>query len=299
MQTPTHTSIHLDDCTRFLSVRSEDARRFDLTFLDPPFNQGKDYRRHDDSMTDSDYWDWMREVCRLTLHQSSPGAAMYFMQREKNTEQVLTVLRDSGWHFQNLIIWKKKTSAVPSTVRFGKAYQIIAYATKVPRARVFNRLRINPPLPNGYSPRENGMFVTDIWDDIRELTSGYYAGDEALRNPDGERAHKQQSPIALLLRIVLSSTKPGDCVFDPFAGTGTTLSVASQLGRQAIGVEKDPVNFVQIEERLSRLRDADSIERYRNDYVYTPDLNKIWSSERLVSELSSARHQSPQPALVG
>ena len=298
MQTPPNASIHLGDCTQFLSAPQTDCPNFDLTFLDPPFNQGKDYRQHDDTMTDADYWDWMREVCKLTLHQSSPGAAMYFMQREKNTQQVLNVLRKAGWHFQNLIIWKKKTSAVPSTVRFGKAYQIIAYATKGQRARVFNRLRINPPLPNGYTPRENGMFVTDIWDDIRELTSGYYAGDEALRNPDGERVHKQQSPIALLLRIVLSSTKPGDCVFDPFAGTGTTLSVASQLERTAVGVEKDPVNYRQIRNRLSQNRAADSVGRYRKDYVHTPELDEIWRNDRPVDALNTQHSSPPSPALV-
>ena len=298
MQTPPNTSLHLGDCTQFLGEPSAEVPRFDLTFLDPPFNQGKDYRRHDDSMTDSDYWDWMREVCRLARLRSSPGAAMYFMQREKNTEEVLQVLRESGWHFQNLIIWKKKTSAVPSTVRFGKAFQIIAYATNGSRARVFNRLRIDPPVPNGYHPRENGVFVTDVWDDIRELTSGYFAGDEALRNADGERAHKQQSPIALLLRIVLSSTKPGDCVFDPFAGTGTTLSVASQLRREAIGAEKDPVNFEQIKKRLSRTRDTDSVERYRKDYAHTAELDEIWRNDQPVDALNTQHSRALSPALV-
>ncbi len=227
-------------------------------------------------MDDGDYWNWMREVCRLTLERSSQGAAMYFMQREKNAENVLRVLRESGWRFQNLIVWRKKTSAVPSEVRYGKAYQIIAFATKGRRPRVFNRLRIDPPLPNGYKPRENGIFVTDVWDDIRELTSGYYAGDEALRYDDGERIHKQQSPVALLLRIILSSTNPGDCVFDPFSGTGTTLVVASQLSRIGVGVEKDEINFDCIEARLRDARDADSIIQYRNDYIHTPSLNEIW-----------------------
>ena len=202
--------VFLDDCTRFLADNAKEAPPFDFTFLDPPFNQGKEYREHDDRLDDGEYWDWMREVCRLTLERSSEGAAMYFMQREKNAESVLRVLRESGWHFQNLIVWRKKTSAIPSQVRYGKAYQIIAFATKGWRARVFNRLRINPPLPNGYKPREKGIFVTDVWDDIRELTSGYYAGDEALRCEDGERIHKQQSPVALLLRMILSSTNPGD-----------------------------------------------------------------------------------------
>src|SRR3989338_3229794 len=99
------------------------------------------------------------------------GGAIYFMQREKNTEYVL----------QNLIIWKKKTSAVPCSNKFGKHYQIIAFATKGKNPRVFNRLRINPPLPPAYKyEREDGMYVTDVWDDIRELTSGYFAGDEEI-----------------------------------------------------------------------------------------------------------------------
>ena len=293
------TSIYLDDCTRFLSDPSRDVPAFDLTFLDPPFNQGKDYRRHDDNMTDAEYWDWMREICRLTYLHSSYGAAMYFMQREKNTEHVLRVLRESGWDFQNLIVWKKMTSAVPSQVRFGKAFQIIAYATKGSRASVFNRLRINPPLPNGYSPRENGIFVTDVWDDIRELTSGYFAGDEAIRTTDGERVHKQQSPIALLLRILLSSTRPGDFVFDPFAGTGTTLCVADQIGRIGFGIEKDPVNFNRIQQRLSERRDSDSVLRYWKSYQHTQALNDIWRIDTATSPISRVGERLPQMTLVG
>ena len=131
-------------------------------------------------MPDEDYWQMMKTVCERTYHATSKGGAIYFMQREKNTEKVLSCLRETGWTLQNLIIWKKKTSAVPCTGRYGKHYQVIAYATKGERARAFNRLRISPPLPANYKhERENGMFVTDVWDDIRELTSGYFAGDEA------------------------------------------------------------------------------------------------------------------------
>lgn len=273
--------LFFDDCARFLADNAKEAPPFDFTFLDPPFNQGKEYREHHDRLDEGEYWDWMLEVCRLTLERSSEGAAMYFMQREKNAEHVLRVLRESGWRFQNLIVWRKKTSAIPSQVRYGKAYQVIAFATKGRRARVFNRLRINPPVPNGYKPRENGIFVTDVWDDIRELTSGYYAGDEALRQDNGERVHKQQSPIALLLRMILSSTNPGDCVFDPFLGTGTTLVVASQLSRLGVGVEKDAVNYDCIKARLQDARTADSVLHYRNDYIHMPSLSEIWPSVAL------------------
>ncbi|MFZ5809989.1 MAG: DNA-methyltransferase [Chloroflexota bacterium] len=265
-----------DNCLNVLDSRTI-SERIDLTFLDPPFNQQKEYAFHQDNMREEEYWDMMTRVCDAVYQISNEGAAIYFMQREKNTEFVLACLRKTGWKFQNLIIWKKKTSAVPVANKYGKQYQIIAYATKGEKAKTFNRLRIDPPLPPNYKQkRRNGVFVTDVWDDIRELTSGYFAGDEAIRQRNGERFHKQQSPIGLLLRILLSSSRVDDWVLDPFAGTGTTLCVAEQLKRNSIGVEIDPNNVSLMVERLSNLRESDSIEKYYKEYLHTENLPAIW-----------------------
>ena len=270
------TVLH-GDCASLLDRQNTDFGHVDLTFLDPPFNQDKGYNEWDDNLPEAHYWRWMGDVCKKIYHRTASGGAIYFMQREKKTESVLRCLREAGWTFQNLIIWKKKTSAVPGMNRFGKHYQIVAFATKGERPRVFHRLRINPPLPVGYKyERENGMFVTDVWDDIRELTSGYFAGDEALRDTEGNRLHKQQAPVQLLLRIILSSTKPGDVVLDPFAGSGTTLVVAEQLGRKSTGIELDTVNVKIIEERLAEKRAADDISGLFKDYECTPELEAIW-----------------------
>jgi DNA modification methylase len=92
------------NCVEFLKNTNN---TFDLSFLDPPFNQGKEYRVHNDKLDEKEYWDWMREVCSLIYEKTSKGGAIYFMQREKNAEFVLEVLRSSGWTLQNLIIWKK------------------------------------------------------------------------------------------------------------------------------------------------------------------------------------------------
>lgn len=265
--------------------------KIDLTFLDPPFNQLKDYALHNDNLPENEYWGMMQEVCTQILKNTSDGGAIYFMQREKNAEGVLRVLREAGWELQNLIIWKKLTSAVPSSLRFGKGHQIIAFATNGKRPRVFNRLRIDPPLLKHHKyERENGCFVTDVWDDIRELTSGYFAGDEAFRNRDNTRFHKQQSPIALLLRIILSSSKIGDCVLDPFAGTGTTAVVAKQLDRDSVSVEIDQANVVCIKNRLSEIRAADNIQKFYKDYVCTENLNEIWGEA--VFEINADKTQS-------
>ena len=263
------------DCEKFLE--NDLSKKFDLTFLDPPFNQNKEYLSYNDNMRPSSYWDWMKRVCTLIFNRTSTGGAIYFMQREKNTHFVLETLQSSGWTFQNLIIWKKKTSAVPNTKRFGKHYQIIAFATKGDTPRVFNKLRINPPLlvTEKYS-RPKGRYVTDVWEDIRELTSGYFAGNEPLRFENKERVHKQQSPIALLIRIILSSSKVGGMIFDPFAGTGTTLVVAKQLHRESLGIEIDTTNYTIIKNRLTQERESDNILNYHTDYTFTENLDDIW-----------------------
>ncbi len=268
------------DCLEWLSNAPDDLG-VDMTFFDPPFLQGKQYKYFDDSQPKKDYWSWIENILSEIFRTSADGGTIYFMQREKNTEQVLHSLRESGWTFQNLIIWKKKTSAVPVKCRYSKQYQIIAFAAKGDKPRVFNKLRIDPPPePNHRQKREQGVYLTDVWDDIRELTSGYYAGDEAYRDGDGSRLHTQQSPVALLLRIILSSTMPGDLVLDPFAGTGTTAVVARQLKRDYLCLEIDPDYTELIKERMGTLRNADNIVKHYGYYRFTPNLKDIWGMEK-------------------
>ena len=264
-----------DDCEK--TLKTNFSEKIHLTFLDPPFNQGKEYNSHNDDMPEAEYWDWMTRVCKLIFEKTVDGGAIYFMQREKNTSFVLDALSKSGWTFQNLIIWRKKSSAVPGNTRFAKHYQVIAFATKGQKPNTFNKLRIQPTLlvTEKYE-RKTGMYITDVWDDIRELTSGYFAGHEPLRDRYKKRAHKQQTPVALLTRIILSSTKTDDLVFDPFAGTGTTLVVAKQLQRKSVGIELDSDNVSLIEKRLGSLRQADDITKLWDDYAHTKNLHEIW-----------------------
>ena len=276
------------DCITFLKDNIKKLKAIDLTFLDPPFNQNKNYAFHNEALPEKDYWKMMDNVCKSIFKATSPGGAIYFMQREKNTESVLKCLRKTGWFLQNLIIWEKKTSAVPCSNKFGKHYQIIAFATKGEKTKTFNKLRISPPLPPNYKNEyENGIYVTDVWDDIRELTSGYFAGDEAIRINNGERFHKQQSPLTLLLRIILSSSNITNTILDPFAGTGTTLVVAKQLNRISIGIEIDPDNIKCINNRLENFRSADNIEKYYKDYINTENLSEIWESKNYASNIQN------------
>jgi tRNA G37 N-methylase Trm5 len=90
-----------------------------------------------------------------------------------------------------------------------------------------------------------------------------------------------KAPLQLLLRIILSSTNPGDVVLDPFAGSGTTLVVAEQLGRRSIGIELDPRNVSLIQNRLAEPRKSDDVSCFFKDYTCTPDLETIWGDHKL------------------
>jgi site-specific DNA-methyltransferase (adenine-specific) len=282
-KTKAYCKVLEGDCLKYLSDGS--ISNIHLTFLDPPYRQGKHYRFFDDKQPAWKYWNWLKDILSKIHNATVDGGAIYFMQREKNAEQVLNVLRKTGWKFQSLIVWKKKTSAVPCVSRFSKQYQIIAYAIKGDKPRVFNKLRVDlPPLPEHKYKRENGVYLTDVWNDIRELTSGYFAGNEAIRDSKGNRIHTQQSPVALLLRIILSSTLPGDMVLDPLAGSGTTLVVANQLGRNSVGIEIDP-EYVKITKgRLESLRLSDNVSQHYNYYRFTPKLKEIWQLEGVAEQ---------------
>ena len=267
------------DCVQKIQefINDPNFPRVHCTFFDPPFNQDKFYAESTDNLPEEEYWEWLTEILRKIFSLTIEGGSIYFMQREKNTGRVLRALEEAGWTYQNLIVWKKLTSAVPGKFRFGKQFQIIAFYTKGKKPHVFHRLRIDPPLLMTHKhSRRNGAFLTDIWDDIRELTSGYFAGEEPLRNLEGKRLHNQQSPVRLLLRVILSSSKPGDHIFDPFGGTGTTAVVAKQLRRNSTTIELAEINIEAIKTRTNEIRPVDDIRQYCGEYVFSEELDEIW-----------------------
>ena len=95
------------DCLEWFKENKD--RKVHLTFFDPPFRQGKNYRYFDDNQPEEKYWEWIKKILSSTYDITADGGAIYFMQREKNAEYVLRSLRETGWTFQNLIIWKKRT----------------------------------------------------------------------------------------------------------------------------------------------------------------------------------------------
>ena len=77
-------------------------------------------------------------------------------------------------------------------------------------------------------------------------------GGERLKD-DGDKVHPTQKPEALLHRVILASTKPGDVVLDPFFGTGTTGAVAKRLGRRFIGIEREQEYAAMAQQRIDQV----------------------------------------------
>jgi modification methylase len=84
-------------------------------------------------------------------------------------------------------------------------------------------------------------------------------GHERLRDDAGDKAHPTQKPEALLHRVILSSTRPGEVILDPFFGSGTTGAVARRLGRRYIGLERDEKYASIARARISKVKPVDDL----------------------------------------
>lgn len=82
-------------------------------------------------------------------------------------------------------------------------------------------------------------------------------GPERLRDKLGNKAHSTQIPVALLYRIILSSSNPGDLIFDPFMGSGTAGVVATRLHCDWLGIESDSRYIKLAQQRMDAVRPED------------------------------------------
>ena len=125
--------------------------------------------------------------------------------------------------------------------RFTNAHETLIWATKNPKQQYTFNYEAMKALNDELQMRSD-------W------TLPICAGDERLKDADGQKAHSTQKPEALLHRVIVASTKPGDVILDPFFGSGTTGAVAKRLGRHFIGIERDK-NYADV----ARARIADIV----------------------------------------
>jgi modification methylase len=246
--------IIVGDCLEELSKLP--TASVDLVFADPPYNLqlDGDLLRPNNTRVDGvdDDWDkfsdfaeydrfsraWLAE-CRRVLKRDG---AIWVIGSYHNIFRLGAALQDLGFWIQNDIIWRK-TNPMPNFrgKRFTNAHETLIWAGRDQKSRVtFN-----------YEAMKAGN------DDLQMRSDWLFpicAGPERLKDASGRKAHPTQKPEALLHRILLATTNPGDVVLDPFFGTGTTGAVAKRLGRRWIGIERDPEYARAASERIERVR---------------------------------------------
>lgn len=218
------------------------ANSVDLVFADPPYNLqlGGALSRPDQSKVDAcdDAWDqfesfaaydaftraWLL-ACRRVL---KPTGTLWVIGSYHNIFRVGTSLQDLGFWILNDIVWRK-TNPMPNFKgkRFTNAHETMIWASQDKDAK-------------GYTFNYEALKAFN--DDLQmrsDWTLSLCTGGERLKNDEGEKVHPTQKPESLLYRVILSSTKPGDVVLDPFFGTGTTGAVAKKLGRHFVGCERE------------------------------------------------------------
>jgi len=230
----------------------------DLIFADPPYNLqlGGDLHRPDNSKVDAvdndwdqiggfdEYdlftWGWLEQARRLL----KPNGAIWVIGSYHNIFRVGGILQDAGFWMLNDIIWRK-SNPMPNFkgTRFTNAHETLLWAAKTKETKPTFNYAAMKALNDGIQMRSD-------W------TLPICSGGERLKNAEGKKAHPTQKPEALLHRVLLSTTNPGDIVLDPFFGTGTTGAAAKRLGRHFIGIERDPGYLAVAHERLATIETA-------------------------------------------
>ena len=211
-------------------------------FADPPYNlqlRGE-LRRPDDSLVDGvdDDWDrftdfaaydaftreWLTE-CRRLLRKDG---TLWVIGAYHNIFRIGAILQDLGFWVLNDVVWRK-SNPMPNFRgrRFTNAHETLIWAARQRDSR----------------HRFNYQAMKALNDDMQMRSDWFIplcTGPERLRNQHGLKLHPTQKPEALLHRVLLASTAPGDIVLDPFLGTGTTAAVAKRLRRHFIGIERHP-----------------------------------------------------------
>ena len=239
--------VLLGDCLDLLRTLPE--KSVDLVFADPPYflqltqelfrpNQTRVQGVEDawDRFRDFDEYDaftraWLG-ACRRVLKDSG---SLWVIGTYHNIFRVGRILQDLEFWILNDVIWVK-TNPMPNFrgVRFANAHETLIWAARSKRGRYTFNYQAMKELNQGLQMRSDWRLPI-------------CSGSERLRL-NGVRAHATQKPEALLRRILLASTRPGDVVLDPFFGTGTTGVVAKRVGRAWLGIEKEP-SYVELARR--------------------------------------------------
>lgn len=257
---PINQILH-GDCTSLLKTLPD--KSVDAIFADPPYfmqTTGDLLRTNGDKFSGvDDDWDkfdnlthydefckaWLVE-CRRILKDSG---SIWVIGSFQNIYRLGYILQDLGFWILNDIIWYK-SNPVPNFAgsRFCNAHETLLWCAKGKNNKFTFNYKTMKAM-NGDKQEKS------VW------TIPLCTGNERIKNNDGKKAHATQKPESLIEKVILSSTKVGDVILDPFFGTGTTGAVAKRLKRNYIGIERE-IEYINVaQQRINEVAIQD------NDYI--------------------------------
>ncbi|MBT8424579.1 MAG: site-specific DNA-methyltransferase [Silicimonas sp.] len=250
-------TILAGDCIEVMSGLP--AASVDLIFADPPYNlqlRG-DLHRPDNSKVDAvdDHWDqfdslklydeFTREWLAVARRLLKPNGAIWVIGSYHNVFRLGAELQNQGFWILNDVVWRK-SNPMPNFrgKRLTNAHETLIWASREEASKYTFNYEALKALNEGIQMRSD-------W--VLPICTGH----ERLKDQNGDKAHPTQKPEALLHRVLLGTTSPGDVVLDPFFGTGTTGAVAKMLGRHFVGIEREKAYRDVAERRISKVRKFD------------------------------------------
>ena len=238
----------------------------DLIIIDPPYNLSKDFGRVSfGAMADEEYKAYLEEWFPTVCRKLSPRGSLYMCGDWKCTSAMqevigrhLTVMNRITWGREKgrgaSSNWKNSMEDIWYAVRDKNDYYYDVESVKV-RRRVLAPYREEGKAKD-WQESEEGRYRTtypsNFWDDI---SIPFWSMKE-------NTPHPTQKPEKLYAKLILASSREGDVVFDPFAGSGTAAVVAKKLGRHYCGIEIDENYCLYAAKRLMSAEKDKSIQGY-------------------------------------
>lgn len=239
---------------------------FDLIIIDPPYNLDKDFNGTKfASMKPAEYEDYLRSWFYKVCDKLADNGSLYMCgdwkcssSMQRVIEERLTVINRISWQREKgrgaRSNWKNCTEDIWFAVKNPKDYYFDVDSVMM-RRKVIAPYRVGGK-PKDWEETDAGNFrityPSNFWDDI---SIPFWSMPE---NTD----HPTQKSEKLYAKLILASSKPGDRIFDPFSGSGTTVAVATKLGREALGIEINHEYCLWAAKRLVNAMTDKSIQGY-------------------------------------
>lgn len=243
--------IYNMDCLEGLKDINDES--IDCVWTDPPYNIGYEYDEYKDDKELEQYLNWCDIWLRECWRVLKPEGGIFVKMLAKHVFKFYDLLKNNGFCFKNLIIWKRNSQANYQD-RYLGGYEIIYFCTKFPHGNFYPEgfLR-NTENTVRFGDGETKGKLYDLWDDVKPVTGGYVKHPEAIYIPGTDKKeHPAQHPEELVLRCIKCTTKEGDLVLDPFMGSGTVAAACKKSGRSFIGFEISARYFEISNKRLNQ-----------------------------------------------